>query len=611
MCLLSARPVLFLLCGLWAGVVQAQIEARLQASRIDCTAPCAVQFDASASSHDSLAVDSFTDLEYLWHFGDAEAGQWSTGALRGSRNEAIGPLATHVFERPGTYTARVRVFDAAGAQASAQQQIRVADPDAVFAGTATTCLALDNLNWAGCPQGARREVGSDALAAYTSFGGAGRRLLLRRGDAFNLGGALRLQGQGPGQIGAFGSGVLPRLLQGAGAACIEFGSTQQATRDFSVFGLRCEKPVAAQNDFSSFLTHPVSTDLQPVQHILVGRVEASGYAALQGGPLLGDPPRERIQHVTLYEAREDGFTRGGFVINFPFGRGLSWLGVRIDRSSEVCASTNSVMRSSTLQRAVISQVEFVDSCTGPLRLHSMVTSDPDGRRPEKIVVTRSFIGGINASSGAFGGNGGPVSVEPGVSAAAQFRDYVFEANFVRYRANNNAAFDWSGRNFVARNNVFDLRGAPGDGDAFAVFVKSGGDHGTSSRMRFIHNTVFQLQGGPWQAAFANYEGAAEVRAYNNALRTVSGSHVGALLSEGFAEQAGNLIAGPAVANPLVAATPAYGVLGEYCPRPDGAFAAAASPRRAALDAFGRPRGAAPSAGFCELGLEVFANGFEP
>lgn len=481
----------------------------------------------------------------------------------------------------------------------------------MFAGTATTCLALDNLNWAGCPQGARREVGSNALSAYTSFGGAGRRLLLRRGDAFSLGGALRLQGQGPGQVGAFGSGALPRLLQGAGATCIEFGSTQQATSDFSVFELRCEKPVAAQNDFSSFLTHPVSADLQPVQHVLVGRVEASGYAAMQGGPLLGDPPRDRIQHVTLYEAREDGFTRGSFVINFPHGRGLSWLGVRIDRSTEVCATTNSVMRSSALQRAVISQVEFVDSCTGPLRLHSSVSSDPDGRRPEKIVVTRSVIGGINTSSAAFGNNGGPVSVEPGVSAAAQFRDYVFEANFVRYGANNNAGFDWSGRNFVARNNVFDLRGTPGDGDAFAVFLKSGGDHGASSRMRFVHNTVFQLQGGQWQAAFANYEGATDVRAYNNALRTVSGSHIGALLSEGFSQQAGNVIAGPAVANPLVMATPGYGVLAEYCPRAGGAFAGTGSPQRAALDAFGRPRGAAPSAGFCELSLGVFADGFEP
>jgi len=599
------------LLGLTALPALAQIQPQLQASRLDCTAPCAVQFDASASGHGSPDLDPFTDLEYLWDFGDTGAGPWSTGALRGSRNQAIGPLATHVFERPGTYTVRVRVFDATGAQAATQQQISVADPDAVFAGTATTCLALDTLNWAGCPQGARREVGSHALSAYTSFGGAGRRLLLRRGDAFNLGGALRLQGQGPGQIGAFGSGALPRLLQSAGATCIEFGSTQQATRDFSVFELRCEKPVAAQNDFSSFLTHPVSADLQPVQHVLVGRVEASGYAALQGGPLLGDPPRDRIQHITLYEAREDGFTRGSFVINFPTGRGLSWLGVRIDRSTEVCATTNSVMRSSGLQRAVISQVEFVDSCTGPLRLHSSVSSDPDGRRPEKIVVTRSVIGGINASSAAFGNNGGPVSVEPGVSAAAQFRDYVFEANFVRYGANNNAGFDWSGQNFIARNNVFDLRGTPGNGDAFAVFLKSGGDHGSSSRMRFVHNTVFQLQGGQWQAAFANYEGAADVRAFNNALRTVSGSQVGALLSQGFAQQAGNVVAGPAVANPLVVVTPGYGLLGEYCPRAGGAFAGTGSPQRAALDAFGRLRGASPSAGFCELSLGVFADGFEP
>jgi hypothetical protein len=123
--------------------------------------------------------------------------------------------------------------------------------------------------------------------------------------------------------------------------------------------------------------------------------------------------------------------------------------------------------------------------------------------------------------------------------------------------------------------------------------------------------VFQLRGGQWQAAFANVENATDVRAYNNALRTVGGAHVGALLSEGFAQQAGNVVAGPAVANPLQVAIPGYGVLTDYCPRTGGVFAAAGSPQRAALDAFGRPRGPAPSAGFCELSLGVFADGFEP
>ena len=78
----------------FAEPIQAQIQAQLQASRLACTAPCTVQFDASASTHGSPDIEPFTDLEYLWDFGDAGAGRRSTGALRGSRNEAIGPLAT-------------------------------------------------------------------------------------------------------------------------------------------------------------------------------------------------------------------------------------------------------------------------------------------------------------------------------------------------------------------------------------------------------------------------------------------------------------------------------------------------------------------------------------
>lgn len=595
--------------GLAAAAAHAQPQAQLQASRTQCTAPCAIHFDGSGSSPADPADEAFTDLEYLWDFGDAEAGIWTSGSVRAPRRLAVGPLAAHVFERPGSYRVRLQVYAANGSRDLADLDIEVMDPDQVFAGLATTCLARASGGFEGCPAGARQQVGSDARAAFEQFGGPGRRLLLRRGDSFDAVGALRASGQGPGQLGAFGAGPAPRLQQGPGNSCLEFGSSQQATRDFSFFGLRCEKPTATQNDFSTLVQHPVGADLQPVEDILVGRVEASGYAALQGGPILGEPALDRVRRVTLFEVSEDGFTPGSFVINFPFGRQMAWLGVRIDRSSETCISTNSAFRSSTLQDAVISQVEFQSTCTGPLRLHSRVTADPDSQRPRRIVVTRSVIGPINPS-GAFGGNGGPVSVEPGVSAAAQIRDYVFEANLVRYGPNNNAGFDWSGRGFVARNNLFDLRGTPSDGDAFAVFAKNGGDHGASARMRFVHNTVFQLQGGPWQAAFANFEGASDLRAFNNALRTAGGSHVGALVGAGFAEVAGNRAAGPADPQPLAAPVPAIGALADFCPRDGGGFDANGSPARAALDVFGRERGPSPSAGFCELSQGLFANGFE-
>ncbi|MDZ3823591.1 MAG: PKD domain-containing protein [Pseudoxanthomonas sp.] len=591
------------------------MEARIEPSRSQCVAPCAILFDASPSSSPSPDVDAFTDLEYLWDFGDPGAGTWSLGAWPMPKNRAVGPIAGHVFERAGSFQVTVRVSAPDGVSALASRVIQVADPDLVFAGLATTCVAVDDDGWQGCPAGARRLVAQDATSAWDAHGGPGRRVLLRRGDQFEAPAPITAAGQGPGQLGAFGSGPRPVLSQGLGATCLRVGSTGQPTSDFSFRHLHCRKPAAASADFSGALTtHPFST-VQAIEHILFADIDAQSYGSLQGWPLDGALPREHVSHLFLYEVRDlPPHTPGQFIINFPFGRGLAWLGVRIDRQAQTdCTGTTSAFRTSTIQRSVISQVEFMHTCTGPLRIHSTPSADPDRMRPEKIVVTGSRIGPLN-TAGAFGSNGGPVSLDPGVGPGDQVRDFVFEGNLVLYSANNNNGFDWSGRNFVARNNVFDLRGAPGGGGAYAVFVKNGGDHGSTSRIRFLHNTVYQLQGqaGSWHGAFTSSEGAGDVAVANNALRTTGGTAGGQLAAGDIAWSLGNVVAGPAVPEPLLAALPSTAALEGFCPRPGGAFDGGAAAAQGVADLFLRPRDAdSPSPGACEVRVDLlFADGFE-
>lgn len=591
------------------------ISPQFTPSRASCVAPCAVHFDASATSVSDPALHAFTDLEYTWNFGDPLAGNWTIGAAHGPKNRAVGPIAAHVYERPGLFTVTVTVQAAGVGAASTTRQIEVADPDHVFAGGQTVCVARSDDNWSGCPAGAQQVIASDAVNAWDTHGGSNRRVLLRRGDVFDAATPVILAGTGPGQLGAFGSGAKPVLEQGHGATCLRAGSTAVATSNFSAQHLHCRKPAAASADFSGALTtHPFNTVL-PIDHILFANIDAQSYGSVYGWPLSGDLPREHVRHVVLYEVRDlPPHTPGQFIINFPFGDGLAWLGVHIDRIAQTdCTGTTSAFRTSTIRRAVISQVEWMNTCTGPLRIHSAPSANPDAMRPERIVVTGSRLGGLN-TSGAFGNNGGPASVDPGVGPGDQVRDYVFEGNLVLYSANNNNGFDWSGANFIARNNVFDLRGSPGGGSgAFAIFVKNGGDHGATERIRFVHNTVFQLQGeaGSWHGVFANFEGATDVSAANNVLRTTGGSAAGQVTAGPFAIDVGNVVAGPADPDPLLVTLPSLTALSGYCPRAGGALDGGATPGWGARDAFGQVRRPAPSPGFCEGEPDrIFGNGFD-
>lgn len=590
------------------------ISVQVVASRTSCVAPCAVHFDASGTSIDDPDVEPFTDLEYSWEFGNPGAGLWTLGAAHGPKNRAVGPIAAHVYEQPGNYTATVTVRSPGAAEAATNVAIVVADPQLVFTGAQTVCVAVDGGNWSGCPAGAGQVVSADASAAWASHGGPGRRVLLRRGDVFAVPGTITAAGSGPGQLGAFGNGAKPVLEQGLGATCLRAGSTTEATSDFSFQHLHCRKPAADAADFSGALTtHPFNTVL-PIDHILFADIDAQSYGSLQGWPLDGALPRDHVRHLFVYETRDlPPHTPGQFIINFPFGRGLVWLGVRIDRIAQSnCTGTTSAFRTSTIQRAVISQVEFMNTCTGPLRIHSTPSADPDQMRPEKIVVTGSRLGPLN-TAGASGSNGGPISLDPGVGPGDQIRDYVFEGNLVLYSANNNNGFDWSGYNFIARNNVFDLRGSAAAGGEFAIFVKNGGDHGSSDRIRFVHNTVYQLQGevGSWHSMFANFEGATEVGAANNALRTTGGSAAGQVATGDFAINVGNVVSGPAAPDPLLVPLPSLADLSGYCPSVGGGFDGTAATGWGARDFFGQPRRPQPSPGLCEGEPDlIFADGFD-
>ena len=168
------------------------------ASRTAGVGPLSVFFNAAIDSED----DAFHALSYVWDFGDPTSGSW---ALSGkSKNAESGPVAAHIYETPGVYTATLTARDETGIVGQREFSITVNDPEAVYAGTNTICIS-DNADFNGCPAGAGQVTTTDILDMEERVA-AGRRVLLRRGASWTTDGAAYYREiSGPVTIGAYGA----------------------------------------------------------------------------------------------------------------------------------------------------------------------------------------------------------------------------------------------------------------------------------------------------------------------------------------------------------------------------------------------------------------------
>lgn len=209
----SVRNLFLVSCALFGGLVfatasaSAAVTAGLSVTRTRGVAPLAVHFDASETTS-TETTRPFHDLHYAWEFGDPNSGTWKVSGR--SKNRDTGPIAAHVYERPGTYTVTLTVRDASGASDTKTVTIEVEDPEVVFAAENTICFSTDG-DFGGAPAGAKR-VTSDSWDDITAALGTGKRVLLKRGHAWNYSGKHKVMAfRGPGILGAFGEGPRPVL----------------------------------------------------------------------------------------------------------------------------------------------------------------------------------------------------------------------------------------------------------------------------------------------------------------------------------------------------------------------------------------------------------------
>jgi hypothetical protein len=221
-----------------------------------CAAPCAIHFDAigngSNRTTDAAFTRPFHTLTFEWDFGDPDSGSWTVTGK--SRNYALGAIAGHLYERPGTYVVTLAVTNPDGQTGSLQRAVTVADPDTAFSATQTWCFANSGVpggaGFEHCPvaQASQHVVIAASVAdgwnravsrnGYCSAAaGTPRRCLFRSGDTFLK------QGEGVlGEIGArglidrFGPGARPRVVGSGSFASIGADGWTVANLDVEVSG---------------------------------------------------------------------------------------------------------------------------------------------------------------------------------------------------------------------------------------------------------------------------------------------------------------------------------------------------------------------------------------
>lgn len=160
------------------------------ASRTSGTAPLAVFFDATGTTN-SLGIDNFHDILYLWNFGDSEtAWTYGTGVGDNSKNRARGGVAAHVYETAGTYTAKVTpVTVSSSGTLSYGTTTSISITVNAFSGT--TYVVSSSGNFTGAPAG-KQVTASTVSAALSGNQATNTRFLFKGGESFTFSGGTTL-----------------------------------------------------------------------------------------------------------------------------------------------------------------------------------------------------------------------------------------------------------------------------------------------------------------------------------------------------------------------------------------------------------------------------------
>ncbi len=285
-------------------------EPMTAALRSSGVAPFAVFFDAVPEENGVVQPDEdHSKFSYRWNFGDDDSATWSTSGL--SRNTAIGYVAAHVFENPGTYEVSLEVNDPANEESySYVQTITVSDPETVYASSTIYISDSQGNDTTGDGSFANPwRTWSKGLQELFSTNGP-RRLLLKRGDSFSFSTGSTVNNRtGPYTITSYGTGAAPIITSSGSDEVLSFGAS---TSDLRVFDIEFQ---GSGTDYG----------IRPGTQMLIYQCEFSGFNnAITTSDLFGS----KEQNVIADNNIEGNL---GYGIYYNFGMHVAILGNVIDK----------------------------------------------------------------------------------------------------------------------------------------------------------------------------------------------------------------------------------------------------------------------------------------
>ena len=490
---------------LWslAGPAAAQIAPSLAASRLSGVAPLSVFFDATDTT-DPGTTRPFHDLEYRWDFGDPGSGNWSTTVL--SKNTAKGPVAAHVFQAPGTYTVALTVLN--GTSSAAQSvQITVQDPNLVFSGTNTLCVgnSLPVAGSGGCPAGAAVLASSDFGTAITDNIATHKRILFRRGNTFTSSNTAEIAVDGPGLIGAFGSGAAPVVnATGNNWVIMLSGGGTPGIKDWRVMDLEINGNSGAESIgiHAEGGIDQVTLLRLNIHHVHFG-VELSPFVLdYYGG-----------EHRLWDEFAVVDSTIGTIIGAGDAGYGLYLAAQRFSLMGNVLQDSTQaghILRTPNLVKAVISHNHMSNprEATHTVKLQAVVFQNtkvsPTGFTEQVVMSDNKFTGGAGVDW--------TVTMGPQDSESDEkVRNVIVERNWFAPHADQHAALMVWAQDVTVRNNIFDVTGTA---ERIGMVVERRGIEPPPARVQVTNNSFYSGSGGPDFVAMAFVEGSEHV-ARNN------------------------------------------------------------------------------------------------
>ncbi len=434
--------------------------AMTTASRTSGVAPLAVFFDAVKLFNGVVQPTdgNHASLYYRWNFGDPGSGTWmATGR---SRNEAVGYLAAHVFEQPGTYTVTLEVTDPEARVFRYAQDVTAT----AFSGTTY---------YVSSTAGSDANSGLSAAAAWRTFDHAmsraatNTRILFKRGEGWTTHEEGQVNASGPGIIGAYGSGPSPRIQQlDGGKDLLELKGQDWRVMDLDLMGVGPAVSLLGRG------IHRTGTDS------LVLRVGMSNF---YDGLINSDETRRRVAIVECSfrdNYRYGIFYSGGPAENPP-PEYVAILGCALG------AVVEEHLIRCYLTRSIIEENAFSDGAAGKSQLKFVGVQAP------WVVEYCVISGNVFLDSG-------PVQWKVGLGPQNDQTDeriehVVFERNLLLAGFDTRHMLNVWGRDVTVRNNVFD--GTGGASGVLAVNVERRGIEPPPVNVSVYHNTAYRADAG--------------------------------------------------------------------------------------------------------------------